>query len=189
MGGILTSLDTGPIVYAKNMARVGQFTVFLKNIYIRVGGGQSAKDSDPPRKIIRVHINPSTVNSRKGVIVDCRSCFQEGLARSHRQSILSFVCEGDCRRLAKASDCLGSVSCLFWFQDPSIDNYNARIHGTSGPISSRGFADSNPRHELHGLLSHNKDVHQSFVLHRNSWRGAGFEHDAGTQCRVRLVSA
>ena len=42
IGGLFTSLDTWPLVYAKNLARVGWFTVSVKNIYIRVRDGQSA---------------------------------------------------------------------------------------------------------------------------------------------------
>ena len=72
LGGFSTVLDTSPMVYAKNMASSGWFTVYVKNIYIRSGGGQSAAPSSPnyshPHKTIRVRIDPGVLNSGKGVI-------------------------------------------------------------------------------------------------------------------------
>ncbi|GKY93887.1 hypothetical protein MPSEU_000355600 [Mayamaea pseudoterrestris] len=70
IGGFSSSLDTSPMIYAKNMASVGWFTVYVKNIYVRSGGGQSALSNDPNHKTIRVHIDPAALNSGKGVIVD-----------------------------------------------------------------------------------------------------------------------
>jgi hypothetical protein len=70
IGGFSSSLDTSPMVYAKNMASVGWFTVYVKNIYIRSGGGRSALSNNPEHKTIRVHIDRASLNSGKGVIVD-----------------------------------------------------------------------------------------------------------------------
>lgn len=70
IGGVSNNLDTSPFVFAKNMAKVGWFTVYVKNIYIRSGGGQSARSLDPTHQTIKVRINANTLNSGKGVIVD-----------------------------------------------------------------------------------------------------------------------
>jgi len=71
LGGVSNSLDTSPMIYAKNMATVGFYTVYVKNIYIRSGGGQSAKTSlSGNQRIYRVPLNVHKVNSGKGVIVD-----------------------------------------------------------------------------------------------------------------------
>lgn len=67
LGGFSTALDTSPMVYAKNMASSGWFTVYVKNIYIRSGGGQSAT-SRTDSKTIRVRVDPGLLNSGKGVI-------------------------------------------------------------------------------------------------------------------------
>lgn len=69
-GGFSNTLDTSPMVYAKNMARIGWFTVYVKNIYIRTNGGQSAKSSDKFRNTVKVAVDVNTLNSGKGVIVD-----------------------------------------------------------------------------------------------------------------------
>jgi hypothetical protein len=69
LGGFSTALDTSPMVYAKNMASSGWFTVYVKNIYVRSGGGQSAT-SRGDQRTIRVRIDPGLLNSGKGVIVD-----------------------------------------------------------------------------------------------------------------------
>lgn len=68
-GGVSTSLDSGPIVYAQNIVKYGWFTIYVKNIYIRSGGGTSALTKDA-RKTVRVKIDVAAVNSGKGVIVD-----------------------------------------------------------------------------------------------------------------------
>lgn len=70
LGGYSTTLDTSPVIYAKNMASLGWYTIYVKNIYIRSGGGQSALSTDPNHKTIRVRVDPATLNSGKGVIVD-----------------------------------------------------------------------------------------------------------------------
>jgi hypothetical protein len=69
LGGFSTALDTTPMIYAKNMASSGWFTVYVKNIYVRSGGGQSAT-SRGDQRTIRVRIDAGLLNSGKGVIVD-----------------------------------------------------------------------------------------------------------------------
>ena len=69
LGGVSTSLDSGPIVYAQNIVKYGWFTVYVKNIYIRSGGGPSAR-TNGPRKTVRVKMDAAAFNSGKGVIVD-----------------------------------------------------------------------------------------------------------------------
>jgi Xylanase inhibitor N-terminal len=70
LGGFSNHLDTGPMVFAKNMVRSGWYTVYVKAIYVRSGGGQSAYSHDPLHKTIKVRMDPATLNSGKGVIVD-----------------------------------------------------------------------------------------------------------------------
>lgn len=66
MGGVDERIHTSPMVYAKNMATMGWFTVFVRNVYI-----QSSDDSlDHTERITRIPIDISAVNSGKGVIVD-----------------------------------------------------------------------------------------------------------------------
>lgn len=72
-GGVSNDLDTSPMIYAKNMAKLGWFTVYVKNIYIRTRGGQSAlstEDDNTKHKVIKVKLDPVLLNSGKGVIVD-----------------------------------------------------------------------------------------------------------------------
>jgi hypothetical protein len=71
LGGVSNSMDFSPIVYAKNMASIGFYTVYVKGIYIRSGGGQSAKTpAEGEYSIHKVPLNVHKVNSGKGVIVD-----------------------------------------------------------------------------------------------------------------------
>lgn len=70
LGGVSNNLDTSPFVFAKNVVKVGWFTVYVKNIYVRSGGGQSARSVDPVHQTIKVRLNAKTLNSGKGVIVD-----------------------------------------------------------------------------------------------------------------------
>ena len=69
-GGVSNNLDTSPMVYARNMAKIGWFTVFVKNIYVRTTGGQSARSVDDASSTIPVRVDAKTLNSGKGVIVD-----------------------------------------------------------------------------------------------------------------------
>jgi len=70
IGGFSTALDTTPVVYARNMANSGWYTVYVKGIFIRSGGGLSAKSQDEKHKTIRVRVDHASLNSGKGVIVD-----------------------------------------------------------------------------------------------------------------------
>jgi hypothetical protein len=71
LGGVSNSLDSSPMIFAKNMATVGFYTVYVKNIFIRAGGGQSAMTpADDNYNVHRVPLNVHKVNSGKGVIVD-----------------------------------------------------------------------------------------------------------------------
>lgn len=144
LGGVSTNLDTSPLVYAKNMAKAGWFTVFVKNIYIRVGGGQSAKDSSPPHKVIRVRINPRTVNSGKGVIVDSgttdtylsksaapafQTAWKEATGRPYSHSSVKLTQD----ELQKLPSILVQCHAYFCGKDPSIDDYDA-IPGYAGHL-------------------------------------------------------
>ena len=70
LGGIDTRADLTPMVYARNVASTGWFTVFVKNIYIREQGGQSARADGAHQKTQRVNADLFQMNSGKGVIVD-----------------------------------------------------------------------------------------------------------------------
>lgn len=70
LGGVSNNLDTSPMVYARNLLKFGWFTVYVKNIYVRSGGGQSALSVDEKHKTIKVRMDPTKLNSGKGVIVD-----------------------------------------------------------------------------------------------------------------------
>jgi hypothetical protein len=70
LGGVSTSLDSSPIIYARNLAKFGWYTVYVKNIYIRSGGGQSAHSVGRDRRTVRVRMDTAALNSGKGVIVD-----------------------------------------------------------------------------------------------------------------------
>jgi len=155
IGGVSTNLDTGPVVYAKNMARAGWFTVFVKNIYIRTGGGQSSLDNDSDqdnggaqtirRRTVKVKINVRTVNSGKGVIVDSgttdtylsktaapafKNAWKEatgGRAYSHSPVKLS---DEELHRLPTVLVQCHAYSAT---KDPSIDDYNS-IPGYTGDL-------------------------------------------------------
>ncbi|KAL7566743.1 hypothetical protein ACA910_017792 [Epithemia clementina (nom. ined.)] len=151
MGGVSTNLDTGPLVYAKNMARAGWFTVFLKNIFIRVGGGQSAKDSYPHRKVIRVRINPRTVNSGKGVIVDSgttdtylsksaapafNKAWKEATGKAYSHSSVKLTDE----ELRNLPTVLVQCHAYVGGKDPAIDDYSS-IPGYAGNLDSSAPED------------------------------------------------
>jgi hypothetical protein len=69
LGGVDKRLQSTPMVYAKNMSQSGWFTVYIKKIYLRIGGGQSAM-VDKDDKIIEVPSDAYSINSGKGVILD-----------------------------------------------------------------------------------------------------------------------
>jgi hypothetical protein len=70
LGGVSNNLDTSPMVYANIRSLPGWYTVYVKNIYIRSGGGQSAQSIDTKHQTIKVRMDPKKLNSGKGVIVD-----------------------------------------------------------------------------------------------------------------------
>ena len=70
LGGIDSRKDFAPMVFAKNVATSGWFTVFVKNVYIRDRGGQSAKADGPHQKVEKVNVDLYQMNSGKGVIID-----------------------------------------------------------------------------------------------------------------------
>jgi Xylanase inhibitor N-terminal len=71
LGGMDTRMDTSPLIFAKNTATSGWFTVYVKNILIRAGGGQSATSKiEDNQHILKIPLDLNAVNSGKGVIVD-----------------------------------------------------------------------------------------------------------------------
>ena len=70
LGGIDTRADTTPMVYARNVATTGWFTIFVKSVYVRENGGQSAKADRPEHVPVKVVVDLYEMNSGKGVIVD-----------------------------------------------------------------------------------------------------------------------
>ena len=71
LGGVDSRLNSNPMVFAKNMARNGWFTIFVKNVFLRVGGGQSVETDNPEEQhIMRIPVSEIEMNSGKGVIVD-----------------------------------------------------------------------------------------------------------------------
>jgi hypothetical protein len=57
------------MVWARNLARTGWFTVYVKKLHLRPGGGSSAKIENP-EDIITVTADLFSMNSGKGVILD-----------------------------------------------------------------------------------------------------------------------
>jgi len=71
LGGMDTRFDSSPMIYAKNTAKSGWFTVYVNNILIRSGGGQSATSkTERDQHVFKIPLNLVTINSGKGVIVD-----------------------------------------------------------------------------------------------------------------------
>ncbi len=64
-GGIDRRLDSSPMVYARNLARTGWHTVYVKNMYLQKGDTITDRSN-----IILVPIDTYAVNSDKGVIID-----------------------------------------------------------------------------------------------------------------------
>ena len=58
------------MVHARNVAGGGWYTVFVKRIYIREGGGQSAAADGGHQTAVNVDVDFSEMNTGKGVIVD-----------------------------------------------------------------------------------------------------------------------
>jgi len=71
LGGIDNRLDSSPMIFAKNVASAGWFTVYVKNIFIRAGGGQHATSAiEEGQHVLKIPLDLAAVNSGKGVIVD-----------------------------------------------------------------------------------------------------------------------
>lgn len=71
VGGWDTKTDRSPMIFAKNQAISGWFTVYVKNIFIRVGGGQTATSKlEDDQHVLKIPLSLSAINSGKGVIVD-----------------------------------------------------------------------------------------------------------------------
>lgn len=66
IGGVDRRLNSSPMVYAKNLARTGWYTVYVKNVYLQKGGSSRNDHSN----IIQIPIDTLSVNSDKGVIID-----------------------------------------------------------------------------------------------------------------------
>lgn len=134
-------------MYAKNMARAGWFTVFVKNIYVRSGGGQSTVDPDPQSahsRTVRVNINARVVNSGKGVIVDSgttdtylsksvapafKKAWKEATGKSYAHTPIKMT-EDD---LEKLPTVLVQCHAYSGQKDPSIEDYN-NIPGYTGDL-------------------------------------------------------
>jgi len=70
LGGIDSRKDFAPMVYARNVAKSGWFTVYVKNVFIREKGGQSAKADDKTQTLEKIPVDLYRMNSGKGVIMD-----------------------------------------------------------------------------------------------------------------------
>jgi hypothetical protein len=62
-GGIDRRLNSSPMVYAKNIARTGWYTVYVKNVYLQQSTGETAN-------VIQIPSDRYEINSGKGVIID-----------------------------------------------------------------------------------------------------------------------
>ena len=71
IGGVDGRLHSTPMVYARNVARSGWYTIYCSNVYLRTNGGQGAASDDPSRQhIMKIPVSAEEMNSGKGVIVD-----------------------------------------------------------------------------------------------------------------------
>lgn len=72
LGGVASSLDTSPMLYAQNTQSYGWYTVYVQQMYVSKSGGNKFVFDTPEstKDIVKVPIDPSIVNSGKGVIVD-----------------------------------------------------------------------------------------------------------------------
>ena len=67
LGGVDERLNASPMAYAKNMASMGWYTVYVKNIYIQ--NNEDAAE-DHGKRVLQIPMDLLEVNSGKGVIVD-----------------------------------------------------------------------------------------------------------------------
>ena len=71
LGGVDTALHSSPMLYANNIAPEGWFTVYVRNMYLRVGGGERVQAVGRKEGLVYpLNIDVGSVNSKKGVIVD-----------------------------------------------------------------------------------------------------------------------
>mmetsp|Transcript_27505 Transcript_27505/g.33371 ORF Transcript_27505/g.33371 Transcript_27505/m.33371 type:complete len:572 (-) Transcript_27505:448-2163(-) len=70
LGGVDSTLHTSPMLYAQNMVGRGWYTVYVRNVYLRQGGGQSVVPEEEGVMIVRLPVDSKLINSEKGVIVD-----------------------------------------------------------------------------------------------------------------------
>ncbi len=70
LGGINTCMDFGLLVYMRNVAKSGWFTVFVKNVYILEKHGQHAKANNPHQKHHRINIDLYKMYLGKGMNVN-----------------------------------------------------------------------------------------------------------------------
>jgi Xylanase inhibitor N-terminal len=72
LGGVSSTLDTSPMIYARNVQPYGWFTVFVEAIYVAKNGGSKFLFDTPEstRNIVKIPIDHSQLNVGRGVIVD-----------------------------------------------------------------------------------------------------------------------
>lgn len=72
IGGVSSTLDTSPMIYARNVQPYGWFTVFVEAIYIAKNGGSKFLFDTPEstKTIVKIPIVHSQINAGRGVIVD-----------------------------------------------------------------------------------------------------------------------
>jgi hypothetical protein len=72
LGGVSSTLDTSPMVYARNIQPYGWFTVYIEAVYVARNGGDKFLFDTPEstKGIIKIPIDHSKINVGRGVIVD-----------------------------------------------------------------------------------------------------------------------
>ena len=72
LGGVSSTLDTSPMVFARNIQPYGWFTVYIEAVYVARNGGDKFLFDTPEstKGIIEIPIDHSKINVGRGVIVD-----------------------------------------------------------------------------------------------------------------------
>jgi hypothetical protein len=73
LGGVSSALDTTPMIYAKNVASFGWFTVHVRRMYMASSSTMSSilfDTVESTKNIHRLNLDETLVNAGKGVIVD-----------------------------------------------------------------------------------------------------------------------
>ncbi|KAG7360040.1 aspartic peptidase domain containing protein [Nitzschia inconspicua] len=72
LGGVSSTLDTSPMIYARNIQPFGWYTVFVQAMYIAKNGGSKFLFDSPEstKNIVKIPIDHSQINVGRGVIVD-----------------------------------------------------------------------------------------------------------------------